>query len=57
VRHLRVKNGLGRRGPVARAQTRTELCTILDAGSCDAVDFCAIDFGDCLAVDVCVLDQ
>jgi hypothetical protein len=42
---------------VARAQTRTELCTILDAGSCDAVDFCAIDFGDCLAVDVCVLDQ
>jgi len=57
MRHLNPKNGRDRRGPVARAKTRTELCTIVDAGSCDVVDFCAVDFGDCLTTDVCMLDQ
>jgi hypothetical protein len=57
MRHLDVKNGPGRMGPVALAQTRTELCAIVDIGSCDVVDLCAVDFGDCLTTDVCVLDQ
>jgi len=57
MKHLGVVNGLGRRGPAARAQTRTEICTIIDVGSCDWFDFCAVDLSSCLTTDVCMLDQ
>ncbi len=58
MKHLGVMNGSSRRGQTARAQTRSELCYIIDVGACDCVDVCGIDWGDCGgAADVCMLDQ